>query len=118
MSSYHSLQWTDFVLDGESGEYPTAPQAAWIVGGNPPCTHPDSRKTAAALRKLGFVVVHKHFLTPTDRDADVVLPATTFLKCNDIIRPYERSGGFRRLAAEARIPDYDRFRAEGIHWLD
>lgn len=45
-------------------------------------SHPDTQKTARALMQLDLVVGHEHFLTPTARYADVVLPATTFLERN------------------------------------
>lgn len=153
-------RWTDCVLRGTAGGYPAQPRAAHIVGGNPLGQHPDTNKTARALAALDLVVVHEHFLTPTARHADVVLPATTFLEREDILRPYDGLGCFylyqgraippqgqarddwevlaelagrlgfgaaftegrdaaawlRWIAGRAGIPDFDAFRAAGIHW--
>lgn len=153
-------RWTDAVLRGTEGGYPSQPRAAYIVGGNPLGQHPDSNKTVRALRRLDLVVAHEQFLTPTARHADVVLPATTFLERDDMLQPYDGLGCFylyqsraippqgqarddwdvfaeladragfadaytegldeqgwlRRLASQAGIPDFDAFRASGIHW--
>ncbi|MBI4199726.1 MAG: molybdopterin-dependent oxidoreductase [Chloroflexi bacterium] len=153
-------RWADCVLRGAAGGYPSRPRVAYVVGANRLGQHPDTAKTARALDSLDFVVVHEHFLTPTARYADVVLPATTFLERNDILKPYGGVGCFylyqhkaipppgqarndfdvfsdladrmgfgevytegrdeeswlRWLADQAGIPDFDAFRATGIHW--
>jgi anaerobic dimethyl sulfoxide reductase subunit A len=153
-------RWADCVLRGTEGGYPSRPRAAYVVGCNPLGQHPDARKTARALDALDLVVVQEQFLTPTARHADVVLPATTFLERDDILRPYDGIGRFylfqsraippqgqarddwdvlaeladrlgfgeaytegrdpeawlRWIAERAGIPDFDAFRARGVHW--
>jgi anaerobic dimethyl sulfoxide reductase subunit A len=52
---------------------------------------PNTKKTIAALDTIEFMVVHDHFLTPTARYADIVLPATTFWERNDIHTPWSGS---------------------------
>jgi len=43
------------------------------------------KKMATALDGMEFFVAQDHFLTPTARYCDVVLPATTFLEREDIV---------------------------------
>lgn len=98
---YH---WADCVLRGLEGGYPVQPRAAYLVGYNPLATHPDSRKTVRALAALDLVVAHEHFLTPTARYADVVLPATTFMERSDIQFCYDRMGAFYLYQQQAVPP--------------
>jgi len=41
-----------------------------------------------------FMVVHDHFITPTARYADIVLPATTFWERNDVHTPWAGAGHY------------------------
>ena len=49
--------------------------ALYLVGANPLRTFPDGALAAAALDKVGFLVVQDLFLTESAHQADVVLPA-------------------------------------------
>jgi NADH-quinone oxidoreductase subunit G len=50
----------------------------YVVGEDPLSSWPDRAKVEAALKKAAFVVVQDIFLSPTAREADVVLPAGSF----------------------------------------
>lgn len=64
----------------------------YIVGEDPLSSYPDRGKVEEALAKASFVVVQDLFLSPTAREADVVLPAVSFA---------EKTGTFTN--AERRI---------------
>lgn len=61
-----------------------SPKAAFILRGNLVLTWPDTRKTLEALKKLDFLFVADHFLTPTSSLADVILPSATCLEFDSI----------------------------------
>jgi anaerobic dimethyl sulfoxide reductase subunit A len=65
---------------------------------------PNVGKTVAALERLEFVVVHDHFMTPTARYADIVLPATTFWERNDVHVPWSGSGHYAIFMKQAIPP--------------
>jgi anaerobic dimethyl sulfoxide reductase subunit A len=108
-------RWVDRVLEGAAAGYPAQPKAMHVVGGNPLGQHPATHKTARALEALDFLVVNEQFMTPTARYADVVLPVTTFLERNDILKPYDSIGCFYLYQQQAIPPqgqtrnDYDIF---------
>jgi anaerobic dimethyl sulfoxide reductase subunit A len=103
-------QWADAVLEGRAGGYPSDLRAAYNLGGNYLCQGSDVRKSQRAFQSLELVVAHEHFLTPTARWSDVVLPATTFLEREDIVFP---EGNFLFYSHQAIAPvgqsrnDYD-----------
>ena len=103
-------QWADAVLEGRAGGYPTDLRAVYNLGGNYLCQGSDVRKSMRAFQSLELVVSHEHFLTPTARWSDVVLPATTFLEREDIVFP---EGNFLFYSRRAIAPvgqsrnDYD-----------
>lgn len=53
-------------------------KALYIMGANPAVAFPDGHLAVGALRRVEFLVVQDLFLTPTAREADVVLPAASF----------------------------------------
>ncbi len=63
-------------------------RAVWIERGNPVTQCPETASTLAALRAMDLVVVVDQFLTDTAREADVVLPAKSFLEQTDVITAY------------------------------
>ena len=75
---------------GEALETQTDPpvRAVWIERGNPVTQCPGTGKTLAALRQMELVVVVDQFLTDSAREADVVLPAKSFLEQTDVITAY------------------------------
>jgi anaerobic dimethyl sulfoxide reductase subunit A len=79
--------WPDAVLDGRAGGYPTDIKAIYNVGGNYLSTGSDVHKNIRAFESVALSVCHEHFLTPTARYCDVVLPVTTFLEREDILFP-------------------------------
>src|SRR5262249_2056775 len=54
--------------------------------------------------RLEFMVVHDHFMTPTARYADVVLPATTFWERNDVHTPWAGAGHYAIFMKKAIEP--------------
>jgi anaerobic selenocysteine-containing dehydrogenase len=63
--------------------------AMLIQNANAADVAPDSRAVRRGLARADlFTAVHEQFLTSTARFADVVLPATTFLECDDIYLSY------------------------------
>jgi anaerobic selenocysteine-containing dehydrogenase len=65
---------------------------------------PDSRAVRSGLgRDDLFLAVHEQFMTATARFADIVLPATTFLECDDV---YVSFGHTHIVAAPRAIEPY------------
>ncbi len=63
-------------------------KAAWVERGNPIPQNPETPRVLAAFRALDFRVVVDEFLTDTAREADVVLPAKSFLEQTDVVGAY------------------------------
>ena len=61
---------------------------AWVERGNPLTQNPETNTVLEAFRALDFRVVVEQFLTDTAREADIVLPAKTFLEQSDVIGAY------------------------------
>ncbi len=76
----HTMTAMDCML--EKGDYPL--KALVLTAANPAVTHPNTRKTEAALSSLELLVVHDLFLTPTAALAHYVLPAATFLERTEL----------------------------------
>jgi len=57
----------------------------WINGSNVVNQAPDSRRTAAALEAVDFVVVVDAFMTDTARCAHLILPSTLMLEQEDLV---------------------------------
>ncbi|MCK5379201.1 MAG: molybdopterin-dependent oxidoreductase [Acidobacteria bacterium] len=66
-------------------------EMAWVERGNPLAQNPESPTVREAFRRLRFRVVVDQFLTDSAREADIVLPAKTFLEQSDIIGAYWHS---------------------------
>jgi anaerobic selenocysteine-containing dehydrogenase len=64
-------------------------RALFVAANNPAVTCPDAGAVRRGLaREDLFTVVHDPFLSDTARYADVVLPATTYLETEDVLRAY------------------------------
>lgn len=63
-------------------------KAMWITRSNPMVSHPDRNALEKAFSKLDFIVVSDLYPTETVKWADVVLPATSFVEYDDLIRGY------------------------------
>jgi anaerobic selenocysteine-containing dehydrogenase len=64
-------------------------RSVYVYDCNPVATVPDQRRVAAALsRPEVFVVVHEQVWTDTCDVADLVLPATTFLEHEELVKSY------------------------------
>src|SRR4029453_19057017 len=68
---------------------------------------PNASKIAASLSGVEFIVVQDHFLTPTARHADIVLPATTFWERNDVHTPWAGAGHYAIFMKQAISPMYE-----------
>jgi anaerobic dimethyl sulfoxide reductase subunit A len=68
---------------------------------------PNANKMAASLGGVEFIVVQDHFLTPTARHADIVLPATTFWERNDVHTPWAGAGHYAIFMKQAIAPMYE-----------
>ncbi|MCW4011622.1 MAG: molybdopterin-dependent oxidoreductase [Candidatus Bathyarchaeota archaeon] len=78
--------WPHAVLEGKAGGFPSDIKAVYNVGGNYLNQGSDIKLNIKAFESLEFSVCHERFLTPTALYCDVVLPVTTFLERDDIIR--------------------------------
>ena len=67
-------------------EKPYPIKALVIQGSNSILTSPNTNKLKRAYEKLDLLVVIDHFMTDTAKLADIVLPPTTFLERNDILK--------------------------------
>jgi anaerobic dimethyl sulfoxide reductase subunit A len=97
----------DLLTHGSSGAYPVDIKMIYSIGGDLFNQLPNVHKTLAALDKLEFMVAHDHFLTPTSRHADIVLPATTFWERNDLHTPWAGAGHYVIFMRQAIEPMYE-----------
>ncbi|MFQ5762577.1 MAG: molybdopterin-dependent oxidoreductase, partial [Candidatus Bathyarchaeia archaeon] len=63
---------------------PTPTRVLFVAGSNPAVQLPHLAKAHAAFDAVGFKVVVDHFMTPTARMADLVLPAASTLEYDDV----------------------------------
>ena len=84
----------DLLDRGTAGGYPADIKMIYSAVGDLFNQLPNVGKTIAAAQKLEFMVVHEHFITPTARYADIVLPATTFWERNDLHTPWAGGGHY------------------------
>ena len=94
----------DVLERGRAGGYPADIKMVYSVGGDLFNQAPNVHKTAAAAQRLEFMVVHDHFMTPTARYADIVLPATTFWERNDVHTPWAGAGHYVIFMKQAIAP--------------
>jgi len=84
----------DLLDRGRAGGYPADIKMIYSVAGDLFNQVPNVARIAEAAQRLEFMVVHDHFLTPTARYADIVLPATTFWERNDVHTPWAGAGHY------------------------
>ena len=78
----------DSILYGE----PYQLKAGLLCGSNPVMTRANGKEAYEALKKLEFLVVIDHFMTPTADLADIFLPAGTWLEQNHVADNWKRHG--------------------------
>ncbi|MBW2059443.1 MAG: molybdopterin-dependent oxidoreductase [Deltaproteobacteria bacterium] len=78
----------DAILEGKP--YPV--KALFLVSTNPVVTRANAREVRAALEAVDFMVVADFFMTPTAREADIVLPASTWLEHDYVADLWKRHG--------------------------
>src|SRR5262245_65930453 len=94
----------DLLDRGRSGGYPADIKMIYSVAGDLFNQVPNVNRIVAAAERLEFMVVHDHFLTPTARYADIVLPATTFWERNDVHTPWAGAGHYAIFMKQAIEP--------------
>src|SRR5262249_60246488 len=87
-----SSMLADLLDRGRAGGYPADIKMIYSVAGDLFNQAPNVLRTVQAAQRLEFMVVHDHFMTPTARYADIVLPATTVWERNDVHTPSAGSG--------------------------
>jgi len=78
----------DAIIRGKSGGYPADIKMIYSVCGNPLNQLLNINKGVEAFKKVEFVVVHEQFMTPTAKFADILLPVSTSVERNDLLRPW------------------------------
>ncbi|HSF04840.1 MAG TPA: molybdopterin-dependent oxidoreductase [Methylomirabilota bacterium] len=94
----------DLLERGRAGGYPADIRMIYSAAGDLFNQLPNVAKTVAAAERLQFMVVHDHFLTPTAKYADVLLPATTFWERNDVHTPWAGAGHYAIFMKQAIAP--------------
>ena len=97
----------DLLARGKAGGYPADIRLIYSSGGDLFNQCPNAGKIAASLDKVQFIVAQDHFLTPTARLADIVLPATTFWERNDVHTPWAGAGHYAIYMRQAIEPMYE-----------
>jgi anaerobic dimethyl sulfoxide reductase subunit A len=97
----------DLLARGKAGGYPSDIKLIYSVGGDLFNQCPNVNKMVGALDGVEFLVAQDHFLTPTARYADVVLPATTFWERNDVHTPWAGAGHYAIYMRQAIDPMYE-----------
>jgi anaerobic dimethyl sulfoxide reductase subunit A len=97
----------DLLARGKAGGYPADIRMIYSSGGDLFNQCPNAGKMAASLDKVEFIVAQDHFLTPTARLADIVLPATTFWERNDVHTPWAGAGHYAIYMRQAIEPMYE-----------
>ena len=97
----------DLLARGTAGGYPADIKMIYSAGGNLFNQCPNAGKIAASLDGVEFIVGQDHFLTPTVRYADIVLPATTFWERNDVHTPWAGAGHYAIFMRQAIAPMHE-----------
>ena len=97
----------DLLAKGRAGGYPADIKMIYSSGGDMFNQAPNAGKIAASLDSVEFIVGQDHFLTPTVRHADIVLPATTFWERNDVHTPWAGAGHYAIYMKQAIAPMYE-----------
>ena len=97
----------DLLARGKAGGYPADIKLIYSAGGGLFNQAPNAGKIAASLDGVEFIVGQDHFLTPTVRMADIVLPATTFWERNDVHVPWSGAGHYAIFMRQAIEPMYE-----------
>ncbi len=97
----------DLLSRGKSGGYPADIRMIYASGGDLFNQCPNVNKMIASLERVEFIVAQDHFLTPTARYADIVLPATTFWERNDVHTPWAGAGHYAIFMRQAIAPMYE-----------
>ena len=87
-SKVSAPELADLLARGKSGGHPADIKLIYAAGGNIFNQCPNAAKIADSLDSVEFIVGQDHFLTPTTRHADILLPATTFWERNDVQLPW------------------------------
>ena len=96
----------DCLERGSAGGYPDI-KLIYSMAGDIFNQAPNTPKTVRALDNVEFIVGQDHFLTPTTRYADIVLPATTFWERNDVHTPWSGAGHYAIFMKQALKPMYE-----------
>jgi anaerobic dimethyl sulfoxide reductase subunit A len=94
----------DLLDRGRAGGYPADIKLVYSVAGDLFNQLPNVNRIVRAAERLEFMVVHDHFVTPTARYADVLLPATTFWERNDVHTPWAGAGHYAIFMHQAIEP--------------
>ena len=94
----------DLLARGKAGGYPADIKMIYSAFGDLVNQCGNVNKTVAALERVEFVVVQDHFVTPTARYADLLLPATTFWERNDMHVPWSGAGHYALFMRQAIEP--------------
>src|SRR5262250_2516312 len=97
----------DLLTRGKSGGYPADIRMIYAAAGDLFNQAPNVTKMVGALDRVEFFVAQDHFLTPTARYADIVLPATTFWERNDMHTPWSGAGHYVIFMQQAIPPMYE-----------
>ena len=97
----------DLLARGKAGGYPADIKMIYSAGGNLFNQAPNTSKMAQSLDGVEFFVAQDHFLTPTARFADIVLPATTFWERNDVHVPWSGAQHYAIYMRQAIEPMFE-----------
>jgi anaerobic dimethyl sulfoxide reductase subunit A len=97
----------DLLARGKAGGYPADIKLIYSAGGNLFNQCANVNKMVASLDGVECIVAQDHFITPTARYADILLPATTFWERNDVHTPWAGAGHYAIYMRQAIEPMYE-----------